>query len=65
MQISEHTVTKQVLGDTKLLKPINAESEISKYLENCAIFNIRIIDEILLEVLGTTLLPCKFYLQQL
>jgi uncharacterized protein YozE (UPF0346 family) len=65
MQISENTVTKQVLGDTKLPKPINAESEISKYFENCAIFNIRIIDEILLEVLGTTLLPYKIYLQQL
>jgi hypothetical protein len=35
MLLSEHTVTKQVLGDNKLPKPINAESETSKYLELC------------------------------
>jgi hypothetical protein len=52
MQISEHAVTKQVLGDTKLPKPINAGSEISEYFENCAIFNIRIIGDILLESIG-------------
>jgi hypothetical protein len=60
MPISEHTVTKQVLGDTKLPKPINTESEISQYFENCAIFNIRIIGDILLEVSGTTLYLIKF-----
>jgi hypothetical protein len=57
MQISEHTVTKQVLGDTKLPIPIKAQSEISKYFENCAITNIRIIGDILLEVSRTTLSP--------
>jgi hypothetical protein len=65
MPISEHTVTKQVLGDTKLPKPINAESEISKYFENCAITSIHIIGDILLEVSGTSLIPYKIYLQQL
>jgi hypothetical protein len=43
--------------DTKLPKPINAENEISKYFENCAITNIHIIGDILLEVSGTTLIP--------
>ena len=65
MAISEHTVTKQVLGDTKLPKPINAENEINKCFENCVIFNIRIIGDVLIEVSETTLLPYEIYLQQL
>jgi hypothetical protein len=49
--------TSTTKKDTKLPIPIKAQSEISKYFENCAITNIRIIGDILLEVSRTTLSP--------